>query len=220
MLVLGNLHNYLAQILSPPSIHTALLLTPEGALVSYASQMENKNDVGPATSPRMTPTMAPAQLAGDGLPSKSTELDKGVGGVSGTELRLYSPSSTMPRETQARSKDEIRIVAGLSAEVWAETRGTEDEEGTVESELGRVLVLPVEAPAEDPLLLLALNGTTDAQWEAMSSKARKLSAFLAPAVNKYRGQMQPVSLSVGPGNGGGAKSRTRSAATSPGRVTR
>ncbi|KIM70107.1 hypothetical protein SCLCIDRAFT_101453 [Scleroderma citrinum Foug A] len=169
MLVLRNLHNYLTQILSPPSIHTALLLTPEGALVSYATGKEN----------------------------------------------------------EIRSKDEIRIVAGLSAEVWAETRGTEGEEGTVEGELGRILVLPVEVPLEDasgpsdePLLLLALNGTTDARWEVMSSKARKLVAFLAPAVNKYRGQMQPVSSTLGPGNGGGAKSRTRSTATSPGRVAR
>ena len=112
-------------------------------------------------------------------------------------------------------------------------------------------MVAVEAPSEDteappteePLLLLALNGTADAQWEAMSTKvgmvvfftssppfmschipeqARKLVAFLAPAVNKYRGQMQPVSATLGPGNsgGGGAKSRTRSAATSPGRVAR
>ena len=105
-------------------------------------------------------------------------------------------------------------------------------------------MLPVEVPledasgpSEDPLLLFALNGTTDARWEVMSSKvgrhllhlisafhishqARKLVAFLAPAVNKYRGQMQAVSSTLGPGNGGGAKSRTRSTATSPGRVAR
>ncbi|KAG8219395.1 hypothetical protein J3R82DRAFT_315 [Butyriboletus roseoflavus] len=39
MLILPILHTYLSQLLSPPSIHTALLFTPEGALVSYASQM-------------------------------------------------------------------------------------------------------------------------------------------------------------------------------------
>ncbi|KAI6163760.1 hypothetical protein EDD17DRAFT_1475620 [Pisolithus thermaeus] len=174
MLVLQSLHNYLAQVLSPPSIHTALLVTPEGALVSYA------------------PT-----------PLTATQGDLG----------------------RVRSKDEVRKVAGLSAEVWAETRGVEGEEGMVESELGRILVFAVEEPreensgsAEEPLLLLALNGTTDADWERMSKKARKLAAFLAPSVNKQRGQMQPVSP-VSPANGA-PKSRTRSTATSPGRTQR
>ncbi|KAI6153998.1 hypothetical protein BKA82DRAFT_4096322 [Pisolithus tinctorius] len=94
----------------------------------------------------------------------------------------------------------------------------------VESELGRILVLAVEEPqensgsAEEPLLLLALNGTTDADWARMSRKARKLAAYLAPSVNKQRGQMQPVSP-VSPANGA-PKSRTRSAATSPGRAPR
>jgi len=153
MLVLRNLHNYLTQILSPPSIHTALLLTPEGALVSYASRTENENEVGSATSSRTTPTIAAAELAGDGLPPKSGGSENGTKGVSViTELRPQSPNGTVsqpvaqslphgqglgePAKTQIRSKDDIRIVAGLSAEVWAETRGTEGEEGTVEGEVG------------------------------------------------------------------------------------
>ncbi|KAI6048016.1 isoprenoid synthase domain-containing protein [Pisolithus marmoratus] len=130
MLVLQSLQNYLSQVLSPPSIHTALLVTPEGALVSYASQLDCRNDQG--------------------------SVSRALGRV--------------------RSKDEVRKVAGLSAEVWAETR-MEGEAGMVESELGRILVLAVEEPreenggsGEEPLLLLVLNGTTDADWEEISRK--------------------------------------------------
>ncbi|KAI6031359.1 hypothetical protein BKA83DRAFT_4199173 [Pisolithus microcarpus] len=177
MLVLQSLHNYLAQVLSPPSIHTALLVTPEGALVSYASQLDCENDQG------------------------------------STHAVNYNNKGELGR---VRSKDEVRKVAGLSAEVWAETRGVDGEEGMVESELGRILVVAVEEPreensgsAEDPLLLLALNGTTDADWDRMSKKARRLAAFLAPSVSKQRGQMQPVSP-VSLANGA-PKSRTRSA---------
>lgn len=159
MLVLRNLHNYLTQILSPPSIHTALLLTPEGALVSYATGKEN--EVGSVTRSRMTPTIATAELAGDGSPPKSAELEKGTKGVSvASEIRPQSPNGTVsqpivqssphcqgpggPANAQIRSKDEIRIVAGLSAEVWAETRGTEGEEGTVEGEVGVDLRVPFD----------------------------------------------------------------------------
>ncbi|KAF8414680.1 hypothetical protein L210DRAFT_3434146 [Boletus edulis BED1] len=120
MLVLPALHTYLSQLLSPPSIHTALLLTPEGALVSYASQ------------------------------------------------------TSAERPARQKSKDDIRIIAGLGAEVWAETR--DEEEGMVESELGRILVLAVEdgrmsVQDTDPLLLLAVNGTLEADWDAMRIKA-------------------------------------------------
>ncbi|KAF8131635.1 hypothetical protein EV363DRAFT_1165113 [Boletus edulis] len=159
MLVLPALHTYLSQLLSPPSIHTALLLTPEGALVSYASQ------------------------------------------------------TSAERPARQKSKDDIRIIAGLGAEVWAETR--DEEEGMVESELGRILVLAVEdgrvsVQDTDPLLLLAVNGTLEADWDAMPTlQARKLTTFLAPSVNKHRGMMGATV--------NGSKSRTRSTATSPGR---
>ncbi|KAI6114895.1 hypothetical protein EV401DRAFT_117216 [Pisolithus croceorrhizus] len=212
MLVLQSLHNYLAQVLSPPSIHTALLVTPEGALVSYASQLDCENDQGSVSSFGTTPTARAIELTVDGLPASVV-------------ARPTPLTTTQGDLGRVRSKDEVRKVAGLSAEVWAETRGVEGEEGMVESELGRILVFAVEepreensGPAEEPLLLLALNGTTDADWEIMSKKARKLAAFLAPSVNKQRGQMQPVSP-VSSANGA-PKSRTRSTATSPGRTQR
>lgn len=85
------------------------------------------------------------------------------------------------------------MAAGLGAEVWAETRG--DGEGMAESEvssecfiiddgysttttpqLGRILVLAVEdgkasGEGTEPLLLLAVNGTMEADWDAMRLKA-------------------------------------------------
>jgi len=109
------------------------------------------------------------------------------------------------------------MAAGLGAEVWAETRG--EGEGMVESELGRILVLAVEGDASGeettPLLLLAVNGTMEADWDVMRVKARKLATFLAPSVNKHRGSMGTAVTTTGSLNG--SKSRTRSTATSPGR---
>jgi len=74
MLMLSMLHSLLSQVLTPPLLHTAVLLTPAGELVSAASE----------------------------------------------------PS---------RPKDEIRIIVGLSGEVWQETR--EQGYGMVDSEVRR-----------------------------------------------------------------------------------
>lgn len=72
VLVLSTLHQLLAQLLALPELHTAILLTPEGQLISVASDI-------------------------------------------------------------SRSKDQARIVAGVSGEVWQETR--EQGHGMVESEV-------------------------------------------------------------------------------------
>jgi hypothetical protein len=72
VLVLSTLHQLLAQLLVLPELHTAILLTPEGQLISVASDI-------------------------------------------------------------SRSKDQARIVAGVSGEVWQETQ--EQGHGMVESEV-------------------------------------------------------------------------------------
>lgn len=76
MLVLSALHNLLSQVLSLPTLHTAILLTPAGQLVSVASD----------------------------------------------------PS---------RPKDEIRVVVGLSGEVWQETK--DQGVGMVDSEVNQTI---------------------------------------------------------------------------------
>lgn len=44
MLLLSSLHNLLQQVLSLPELHTAVLFTPEGQLVSYASDSSIPKD--------------------------------------------------------------------------------------------------------------------------------------------------------------------------------
>ena len=44
MLLLSSLHNLLHQVLSLPELHTAVLFTPEGQLVSYASDSSTPKD--------------------------------------------------------------------------------------------------------------------------------------------------------------------------------
>ncbi|KAJ7755061.1 hypothetical protein DFH07DRAFT_903996 [Mycena maculata] len=79
MLVLSRLQDSLRSILSPPGLHTVVLLTPAGQLVSFAS---------------------------------------------------YA----------SRSKDEIRVIAGLSGEVWSET--AEMGAGMVDSEVRLLSLSP------------------------------------------------------------------------------
>lgn len=74
MLVLASLNKLLSQVLAPPAVHTAVLLTTGGELVSYVAN-------GP----------------------------------------------------HARTKDEVRVLVGLSSEVWAEAK--DDGEGMVDSEV-------------------------------------------------------------------------------------
>ena len=46
MLVLATLHRLLSQVISSPGLHTAVLLTPNGQLVSYAcDSTRSKDDV-------------------------------------------------------------------------------------------------------------------------------------------------------------------------------
>ncbi|KAJ7269303.1 hypothetical protein B0H12DRAFT_1009438 [Mycena haematopus] len=132
MLVLSRLQASLAQILSPPGLHTAVLLTPAGQLVSYASRA-------------------------------------------------------------GRTKDEIRVIAGLSGEVWQETwREGETEDA---NQLGRIVVLPVDEPLEmptplpedyQPLMLLVLNATDGVEWEELQAKGKALAAQIAKPLSKFR----------------------------------
>ncbi|EMD42328.1 hypothetical protein CERSUDRAFT_110846 [Gelatoporia subvermispora B] len=138
MLNLPNLRNLLLQVLDLPALHTAVLFTPEGHLVTYASD----------------PT---------------------------------------------KQKDGVRVIVGLSGEVWQETK--EQGIGMVDSELGRILVLPIglwqhDEHAEDghdeehdPLMLLALNAESSVSWAELESKARELGKHLETPVAQLRGRL-------------------------------
>ncbi|KAF8347036.1 hypothetical protein F5887DRAFT_882710 [Amanita rubescens] len=131
MLVLSTLHQLLSQVLFRPHLHTAVLLTPSGELVSFACSFE-------------------------------------------------------------RPKDEIRVLVGLSGEIWRETRhhgfGMVDSEVQIQcismaqtykfqKQLGRIVVVPVGESLDDhaslernqtndpqPVLLVALNATDSMDW--------------------------------------------------------
>jgi len=136
MLVLSSLHNLLSQVISLPSLHTAVLFTPEGQLVSYAS---------------------------------------------------------------SRPKDEIRVVVGVSGEIWQETK--RQGIGMVDSELGRILVLPVlplketssgkepESVEGEPVMLVALNAQDIVEWDELRMKAKELVYHLEKPVNQLRGRL-------------------------------
>ncbi|TBU50022.1 isoprenoid synthase domain-containing protein [Dichomitus squalens] len=113
MLNLPNLRTLLSRVLDLPKLHTVVLFTPEGELVSYVS-----------------------------IPD--------------------------------RPKDRVRVIVGLSTEIWQETR--EQGVGRVDSQLGHLLVLPVEAQKkdddDDPPLLLTLNSETSVPWEELEVKKK------------------------------------------------
>ncbi|TDL26434.1 hypothetical protein BD410DRAFT_783500 [Rickenella mellea] len=137
MLVLASLNKLLSQILSPPDIHSVVLLTPAGSLVSFVT-------------------------------------------------------------SHARSKDDIRMLAGLSGEIWAETRG--EGVGMVESELGRVVVVPVQpVPPErapEPFMLIVVNATENVDWGELQMKARGLADHLTRPLreveDEYEGSARTV----------------------------
>jgi len=144
VLVLSTLNTLLAQLISLPELHTALLLSPEGQLISVASD----------------------------------------------------PS---------RPKDKARVVAGVSSEVWQETKAR--GYGTIESELGRILVLPIgqgkgtSLDDQTPLLLLALNSTDAVGWDELQAKGKSFVDHLSVTVDKLRdraraGAKSPTSLGV------------------------
>ncbi|TRM61537.1 hypothetical protein BD626DRAFT_570741 [Schizophyllum amplum] len=79
---------------------------------------------------------------------------------------------------------------GIAGEVWLETRGegaeSEGSEGMVDSELGRIIVIPIVEGGGAPLMLLALNGTESVAWEDLQSKGRVLAQHLARHLSKFR----------------------------------
>jgi len=181
MLVLSTINGLLSQLVSP-TLHTAILLTPQGHLVAYSCDQ------------------APA------------------------------------------SEDRIRILVGLSSEVWREgIEGTPDnaedvydsdgseetidvdvddneEVGMLECELGRLLVYPIYAssakpPAENqgtanakapaqPVLLLALNAGDEEPWGLMHTKARTLGKYLATPLASVGDRLSPGSSPTKTRNGG------------------
>ncbi|KAI0715066.1 hypothetical protein C8Q76DRAFT_729462 [Earliella scabrosa] len=93
-----------------------------------------------------------------------------------------------------KTKDRVRVLVGLSTEIWQETR--EQNIGMVDCELGHLLVLPIETPKKDdddePVMLLALNAETSVPWDELEAKARKLAEHLEKPVTQMSGALVSV----------------------------
>ncbi|KAF4573393.1 hypothetical protein EYR36_007906 [Pleurotus pulmonarius] len=244
MLSLSTLHTTLAHILAPPYLHTAILFTTTGQLISYASH-HNHSSISPST-------LNPPSTS----PQSDTDADTNVitvrtPGVAVGEKRAVARGS--------RSKDDIRVLVGLGSELWGETKGA--GVGMVDSELGRIVVVPILAlpsafpsptstdaratptdissadkdPAGDndndaekkdkpdaPLMLIALNSTDDVSWDEMRAKANTLAAHLALPLSKYREFLvvahPPLPLTGGVVPPGGASSVVGVTSPAPGRA--
>ncbi|KAI0094544.1 hypothetical protein BDY19DRAFT_26281 [Irpex rosettiformis] len=104
------------------------------------------------------------------------------------EGQLVSFASEPPRP-----KDEIRVLVGLSSEIWQESK--EEGVGMADSELGRILVVPAEGSRRlqeendddnDPFLLLALNASSNVSWDLLEAKAHQVSQYLDKPVSNLR----------------------------------
>ncbi|KIJ53580.1 hypothetical protein M422DRAFT_201775 [Sphaerobolus stellatus SS14] len=115
---------------------------------------------------------------------------------------LFTPSGDLiaHAESTQSSRDNMRLLVGVAAEVWATVR--EEGVGMVESELGKILVMPVYAKSpqqsrvgrsssrstgskfspEDglnPPFIIALNATDDVEWAEMLIKSRGIVNHLS-----------------------------------------
>ncbi|KAI0081153.1 hypothetical protein K474DRAFT_1588514 [Panus rudis PR-1116 ss-1] len=97
----------------------------------------------------------------------------------------------------SKTKDDVRVLVGLSSEIWQETK--DQGVGMVDSELGRVLVLPTEdAPSKDknkkekegePLLLLVLNADQSVSWADLETKGRLVVEHLEKPVAELHAKL-------------------------------
>ncbi|KAI9512616.1 hypothetical protein F5148DRAFT_1161555 [Russula earlei] len=104
-----------------------------------------------------------------------------------------------------RTKDDVRLVVGLSSEIWLEV--ADQGIGMVDSELGRILVVGVQDsvvttragtdlspsssanaghPSDNPLMLVALSATEAVGWEDLEAKAIELTEHLSLPVSRLR----------------------------------
>ncbi|KAH8835658.1 hypothetical protein DL96DRAFT_1575102 [Flagelloscypha sp. PMI_526] len=111
---------------------------------------------------------------------------------------LHSAVLTMPSgalisfsTVHPKHSSHVRVIAGVASEVWQETR--DKDQGMVESELGRILVLPVYDSNNDttnlprqPLMLVCLNATDAVSWDDLRTKGDELTTHLGQPLSKFR----------------------------------
>lgn len=159
MLVLSTLSALLEQLLTP-SLHTAILSTPQGHLVAFAGEQL------PVSEDRLRILV--------GLSSEVWRQD-----AVQTGDNSESGSEETSEEGDGKTDDQVGM---LECEVrrWLVPNPSVL---TIPPQLGRLLVLPIYAispedtPTPDggepqPILLLSLNGVIDEPWGLMHTKVR------------------------------------------------
>ena len=147
MLVLSNVHKLLARALVPPELHTAVLLTPAGQLVSCAADPARcKDDV-----------RAIVGLSGEKWQEAG---DRGVG-MESPFGRIMVLAVEAPGETGGQDgTGEPRSTVG---------GGKDEDKGEGEGAGAG------EVASEKPLMLVALNATSAVEWDVLEAKASPAS---------------------------------------------
>ncbi|KAJ8469515.1 hypothetical protein ONZ45_g8621 [Pleurotus djamor] len=177
MLSLSTLYAALNQVLSPPSLHTAILFTVSGQLISYASNLgsasshnhgfdseseSNDASVSEPDIPCPRPKDDIRVLVGLGGELWGETKDEDIGMVDCELGRLVVMPifSLETPEAQRRSKNKDPAKDG----------GEKNDD---------------ESPRQ-PLMLVALNGTDEVSWNEMRTKAKSIASHFATPLSKYR----------------------------------
>lgn len=145
MLLLSSLHNLLQQVLSLPELHTAVLFTPEGQLVSYASDPSKaKDDIRVFV----------------GVSGEVWQETKQHGmGMVDSEVCEH-PTSTFVCANRRPSKSQIGRIIVLPVLPLKDNGGANKE--------------PVSDEG-DPVMLVALNAKESVDWDRLRISVRFLS---------------------------------------------
>ncbi|KAI9633718.1 uncharacterized protein MKK02DRAFT_38375 [Dioszegia hungarica] len=169
------LHHDLTSILSPTidaGPHTALLILPEGRLLSSATRYDElyaEEAEGEAEEADNAPDMNGLSVSG---------------GISGGAADGGEEGEGEEEEPYLDEPERIRLLCGLASQ-WEE-----DESPRVECELGRLLLVPIPLPSagapstmpqnlpaakglQPRMFVLVLNGTKGTAWSDMTSKAEE-----------------------------------------------
>lgn len=155
MLVLATLHQLLSQVISSPGLHTAVLLTPNGQLVSYAcDSTRSKDDVRLVV----------------GLSSEIwlEVADQGVGMVD-SEVRATASCTLCISILLLHQLGRILVLAVAASSAT----NTGNEASPTNS-------ANTDHASDKPLMLIALSATESVGWEDLEAKVSDYSCVTLP----------------------------------------
>ncbi|KAH7105164.1 hypothetical protein BKA62DRAFT_669425 [Auriculariales sp. MPI-PUGE-AT-0066] len=134
--------------------------------------------------------MLEASLAGTASEAQTIALFTPPGALIAWASRAQSSPSDPLR---AFSRDDVRMVVGLAVDYWTQECGPVSEERTLMLEcenLGRLVVVPVYADNQTdedewPVMLLAVHGPADADFDQLAAVANGPAEDLAGPLASY-----------------------------------